>query len=280
MTLTDNWLGWRINHVLAEDHPHYGDYDRVPVDVDWKVDPIVPLRRVYLEHKFLRIGKAYYLDNDIETEGYPELDEPILVLLKKYDYGGWRGLEPDKKDEVLCSFYGIEENEDATPELGSGARVVRGAINHELVSYRTIKNDLSKLGERDKIAVGRRNDASNYLKQRAKEIDDFIANYGEQFGIEPKNLEENTKQFYNHKSVFLRNYIDSGSTQIINSIENTLSQESPQANAWLKEEIPIDLLDNKPVLAIAGEIIISMFNTAIAPVTAAEIESAIAFRVY
>ena len=262
MSLTDNWLGWRINHVLAEDHPHYGDYDRTPVDVDWKVDPIVPLRRVYLEHKFLRIGKAYYLDNNIEAEGYPELDEPILVLLKKYDYGEWRGLEPDKKDEVLCSFYGTEQE--------------NGTINHELISYRTVKNDLSKLGERDKIAVGRRDDASNYLKQRAKEIDDFIAQYGEQFNIEPKNLEENTKQFYNHKSVFLRNYIDSGSTQIITSIENTLAQESPQANGWLKEEIPIDMVDGKPVMAVAGEIIISMFNTAIASLSAAEIESAIA----
>lgn len=244
----ENWEGWLINHLAEDNSKWEKDYFETPNALDWSVGLIkgVQLKPKLVDENFLWIKKVFSLHVNPETEDLDRLETPIPIAEIRYNYGTWTGLLPEKQDWVFCGAY--KENPEAEIEWKE---------------YKLIEKDLEDLGAKDNIATGRRKRAKSWLKQRAVEIDGAIA----ALGLEPVNLEQGVKEFFEEYSLLMSNYINAGDDSIIKAIETVLNDDDP-ALPWLKKEIPV-AVDNKgkPILAVAGIAVQSAFSKAVTPVS-------------
>ena len=261
----DYWQGYFLNHLRFDEEDPYIP----PVTLDWKVGlkQGIHLRSQLVDVKFLWGAKIFYLDHNPESEARELLETPIPVVVLKYDYGSFTGLDPEKQDALLHSYY--RENEGDEPTLKY---------------YKTLPNPFNKPGAREKAVVGRRISAIAYVKQRAKEIERLIEyvyqTEGEEAaqaqGLERIDLHKGIERFFSQFAVEMVKYRDAGLLEIVQRIQEVLNQGVVQEyNYWLKKQIPIDKTEDGYVLVRAGEIIQKILSDAVSPVTQADIDSAI-----
>ena len=272
MNITDNWYGWFINYLVDDRHPNFEDPSSNPNNVDWERDlaPGISLSSDRpVDIKFLWAYKVWQLKNNPESEARESLPEPIPIVLGKYHYGSFEGIFPKKQDLVLCGFY------KETPE----SEIV-------IKPYKTLHQDLNKIGEREKLARLRRNLAENYIKHRARDIDlattQLFEKLGEQEagdrGLKRLDLSKGIEYFFEHFVSEMTTYEKTGSLKIINAIEEKTSgmiQESELT--WLKEDILLGVNeDGSFQLVPAATIIAQLLQVAIAPVSQLEINAEVA----
>ena len=270
LNISDNWTGFFLNHLVAENNPNYLDKFLLPNEIDWKLH-LAP--GVYLQAdppvdvKFLWAYKTLKLHVNSESEQKEPLSEPIPIVVIKYDYGEFDGLQPQKQDAILGSYYRASFD---------------SAI--ELIEYKRIHNNLVKPGAKEKLEVARRITAEAFIKQRAKEIDraiDYlIATYGEPqsaaMGVRKLDLGQGIQSFFEELTLETSAYISSGSLQINSKIASIIESDvATTKNSWLREQIPVGQDAQGLILKVAGEEIQRIFNDAVTPVTQAEITSAV-----
>lgn len=270
MSITDNWTGFFLNHLVDENHPNYLDKFLLPNEIDWKLH-LAP--QLYLEAempvdvRFLWAYKVLKLHVDPESESRTLLPQPVPIVVIKYDYGEFDRLQPQKQDLILCSYYRASLDDEI-----------------ELVEYKRIKNNLVRPGAKEKLEVARRVTAEAFIKQRAKEIDSATSNafalYGKSvasdMGFEQLNLSEGIKNFFSEFNSLVSIYISSGSLKIVDKIFQLTTTEIEDLQlSWLVKNIPIGMTSEGVTFKIAREEIARIFTSAVTPVTMAEIDGAI-----
>ena len=266
--ISENWAGFLLNHLTKEEHPNHNKPHNQPDEVDWKrnIIPGVLLESKLVDYKFLWAGKKFYLKQNVESPDLEPLPEPIEIVQIHYDYGQFNGLEAEYQDTIFNGWY------KATPDS-----------KPELIPYKTLRNNLSNTGDRDKLARWRINTAIAYIQQTAKEIDlktqELFDTYGEStalsWGLQNLNLTQGIIDFYRFFPAEMSLYKDTGSLEICDRIDEIMAEPNPANLAWLKENIIVGQEDNQLTLKMAGTSIKENFTNAVTPVTADEIAEAV-----
>ncbi|MEM8780615.1 MAG: hypothetical protein AAGF26_17465, partial [Cyanobacteria bacterium P01_G01_bin.49] len=157
-----------------------------------------------------------------------------------------------------------------------------------LKPYLTLRNALSKPGEKEQALRKRWKFAESFIMQRAKEIDIETAEEFEKLGedeaiakgLQQLDLSNGIKTFFKQFSSEMFLYRSTGSDDIINAISSFLATPKPvdgsssEVNGWLRENILIGRNpDDTYMLVPAGIVISSIFAESITPVTQMQINA-------
>lgn len=248
-TLIHEWNGYYLSNCLPLDHPLRNAVYQNPRNINWETDLLSPLLHKPVTYKFLRIGKLYYLTQDIESEEdesgqLQPLEEELLIAAKTHDHGVFNGLIPEQRVSTMSSVY----------RLAQGDRVLK--------SYLTLPNTLTTKSKINKIPIGRRIDGIDFVEARAVEIDRLMPG--------AFDLQAKIKDFFRDNLDEMALYEKTGATDILAKIRAILDGDDEH---WLKVPIPValDPETKKPVFKITGAEIMRIFSEAIAPISPLEI---------